>query len=132
MSDACVWCGWRTPMTGRNYCSPCAFSGRGDAPLGSGNLPPSSPPKEQGGREIVGERHYAVLDPEPIDVIEAWGLEEDGHLMQAFQYIARARNKGQYTSDCLKAAWYCCRAAGFKLNFQSGTITPLKGIDDNG
>ena len=76
-------------------------------------------------------QHYKQLDPEPIDVIESWGLESDGYLMQAFQYLARARLKGQYTSDCIKAAWYMLRAAGIVLDMQTGTVRHI-GESKNG
>ena len=47
---------------------------------------------------------------ELIDVIEAWGLDEFGHLMQAVQYIFRAPHKKQLVEDLEKAKWYIDRA----------------------
>lgn len=51
--------------------------------------------------------HYARLDPEPIDVIEAWGLPF--HLANALKYIARAGHKGEAAEDIRKAREYLRR-----------------------
>lgn len=48
--------------------------------------------------------HYRDRKPEPIDVIEGWGL--GFHLGNAVKYIARAPYKGQQLDDLRKAAWY--------------------------
>lgn len=53
--------------------------------------------------------HYARLNPQPIDIIEAWELEF--HLAQVLKYIARAGHKDpeKELEDLLKAAWYLDR-----------------------
>ena len=55
-------------------------------------------------------KHYADLDPQPIEVIESWELGY--HLGSAMKYIARAGNKfGESKNDDLKKAiWYLERA----------------------
>ena len=60
----------------------------------------------------ISPRHYADLDPEPIDVIEGWGLGFS--LGNAVKYIARAgRKPGEAAeADLAKAAWYLARARG--------------------
>lgn len=67
-----------------------------------------------GQRSAVNPEHYQGLDPEPIDVIEAWELDEDHYLANALKYIARAKRKGQFESDIKKAAWYLLRRVGLK------------------
>lgn len=53
--------------------------------------------------------HYTRLSPEPLDVIEAWGL--DFHTGQAIKYIARAGHKDENTAvqDLEKAVFYLQR-----------------------
>lgn len=51
--------------------------------------------------------HYTDLTPEPIEVIEAWGL--GFNLGNAVKYIARAGKKGDALDDLKKAAWYLDR-----------------------
>lgn len=53
--------------------------------------------------------HYSSLDPQPIDVIEAWDL--NFHRGCALKYIARAgRKSGNAEADDLrKAIWYLNR-----------------------
>jgi len=51
--------------------------------------------------------HYARLDPEPLDVIEAWGL--DHHSACALKYIARQGHKGDAAQDLEKAITYLQR-----------------------
>lgn len=53
--------------------------------------------------------HYADLNPEPIDVIESWGL--DFHLGQVVKYVARAGRKDptKLIEDLKKARWYLTR-----------------------
>lgn len=50
--------------------------------------------------------HYRDLQPEPIDVIEGWGL--GFHLAQVIKYVARAGRKdpSKRLEDLRKAAWY--------------------------
>lgn len=51
--------------------------------------------------------HYRKRDPEPITVIESWGL--GFHLGNALKYIARADFKGSKKQDLEKAVWYLKR-----------------------
>lgn len=53
---------------------------------------------------MSGPKHYTRLDPEPIDVIEAWGL--NFRLANVIKYVARAGHKGEWESDLRKAVWY--------------------------
>lgn len=50
--------------------------------------------------------HYTRLKPEPLDVIEAWGL--DFHSGQVVKYIARAGHKdpSKELEDLRKAKFY--------------------------
>jgi hypothetical protein len=50
--------------------------------------------------------HYSRLDPEPIEVIESWGL--GFHLAQVLKYIARAGHKdpAKEIEDLRKAKFY--------------------------
>ena len=51
--------------------------------------------------------HYTVLNPQPIEVIEAWKL--DFHLACVLKYISRADYKGNKLEDLKKAAFYLNR-----------------------
>ncbi len=51
--------------------------------------------------------HYATLDPQPMDVIEAWDL--DFHRANVLKYIARAELKGHQLEDLRKARMYLDR-----------------------
>jgi hypothetical protein len=51
--------------------------------------------------------HYRALNPEPINVIEGWGL--GFNLGNAIKYIARAEYKGSKEADLEKAIWYLQR-----------------------
>lgn len=56
-----------------------------------------------------GPAHYTRLDPEPIEVIEKWGL---GYALgNVVKYIGRAGNKpgNSRTQDLQKAQWYLDR-----------------------
>lgn len=61
-------------------------------------------------REAPHAKHYQSLSPEPIEVIEKWGL--DFHLGNVVKYIARSKYKGTERQDLEKALWYLQR----KLN----------------
>ena len=50
--------------------------------------------------------HYADLDPEPIDVIFAWGWGEAYCRGNVLKYVARAGNKGPAVEDYRKARRY--------------------------
>jgi hypothetical protein len=54
--------------------------------------------------------HYEKLTPEPIEVIESWGL--DFHRAQVLKYLARAGNKpgNSREQDLRKARYYLDRA----------------------
>jgi len=66
---------------------------------------------------VESPHHYARLDPQPLDIIEAWGL--DYHRGNALKYLARAGFKvlpGQTkaeaeSQDLRKAAAYLLRLA---------------------
>lgn len=60
--------------------------------------------------DATNPSHYTRLDPEPITVIERWGL--DFCLGNALKYIARAGHKPGVdgAEDLAKAAWYLDRA----------------------
>lgn len=51
--------------------------------------------------------HYARLSPQPLDVIEAWGLPF--HEAQVLKYLARAGHKGDRLTDLRKAKFYLDR-----------------------
>jgi hypothetical protein len=51
--------------------------------------------------------HYRKLSPEPITIIEAWGL--GFHLGNALKYIARSPYKGSEKQDLEKAIFYLQR-----------------------
>ena len=63
-----------------------------------------SPPSPQ-----VGGVHYQSLSPQPIEVIESWGL--GFHLGCAMKYIARAGRKEGVSArqDLEKCLWYVSR-----------------------
>lgn len=52
-------------------------------------------------------KHYTDLSPQPIEVIEAWGLGY--HLGNVVKYIARSPRKGEELEDLRKARWYLQR-----------------------
>jgi len=51
--------------------------------------------------------HYTRLNPQPLDVIEAWHL--NFHAGQVVKYIARAGFKGDALEDLKKARFYLNR-----------------------
>lgn len=57
------------------------------------------PPRDQ-----INPPHYTQLSPEPIDVIEGWGLNY--RLGNAAKYLARAGRKGDRLTDLKKCRWY--------------------------
>ncbi len=65
--------------------------------------------------------HYKQLQPEPIEVIEAWGL--DFHLGNAVKYIARSPYKGTPIQDLEKAVWYLQRKIENEKNKDDITTT---------
>ena len=59
---------------------------------------------EFSGPAAPGENgQYSSLSPQPIDVIESWGL--DFHEAQVLKYLARYKRKGG-SEDLRKARWY--------------------------
>jgi len=61
---------------------------------------------------VTSPPHYVRLNPQPLDVIEAWGL--DYHRGNALKYLARAGHKGttaDEATDLRKAAAYLLRLA---------------------
>jgi hypothetical protein len=66
-----------------------------------------SPCREEASDPVTSPAHYARLQPEPLDVIEAWKL--DHHSACAVKYIARAGHKGNRLEDLRKAAEYLRR-----------------------
>lgn len=56
---------------------------------------------------VSAPTHYTRLDPQPIDVIEAWGLP--WHEAQILKYIARAGYKDDRLTDLRKAKFYLDR-----------------------
>ena len=63
----------------------------------------------EGNKTPQSPDHYAALKPQPIEVIEAWGL--DFHRANVLKYLARAgRKQGQpEKDDLLKALFYLQR-----------------------
>lgn len=61
-------------------------------------------PSESGYDPVRRPAHYARLRPEPLEVIEAWGL--GFHLGNVVKYIARAGHKGSEVEDLDKARQY--------------------------
>jgi hypothetical protein len=59
--------------------------------------------KEHGG-DVGKQPHYASYKPEPIDVIEGWGL--NFHLGNVIKYVGRSPHKGEQIKDLKKAKWY--------------------------
>jgi hypothetical protein len=51
-------------------------------------------------KETPGQPHYATLTPEPIEVIEKWGL--NFYRANAIKYIARAGKKDATTEGTIK------------------------------
>jgi hypothetical protein len=58
--------------------------------------------------EVTHPEYYATMEPEPVTVIEGWGL--GWHLGSVVKYVARAGRKGSALDDLKKARWYLDRA----------------------
>ena len=58
-------------------------------------------------QSMGGPTHYARLDPQPIEVIEAMGLSF--HAGSAIKHLVRAGHKGDAVSDLETARWYVVR-----------------------
>jgi hypothetical protein len=72
--------------------------------------------------------HYSRHDPEPITVIEAWGL--NFHLANVLKYIVRAPFKGTELTDLRKAAWYLNRWIQVREAQLKGTAIPLPEVQE--
>jgi hypothetical protein len=59
--------------------------------------------------DSIDPKHYTATPIEPIDVIEAWGLNYN--LGNALKYISRAGRKESRKDDIIKAANYLYREA---------------------
>lgn len=64
--------------------------------------------------------HYAQYDPEPLDVIEAWGLPF--HEAVILQYVIRHRSKNG-VEDLKKAKFYIDRLIALS-EVRSGDVPP--------
>jgi len=65
---------------------------------------PTEPSKCGNFDPVRRPEHYARLRPEPLEVIEEWGL--NFHRGSALKYIARAGHKGDEIEDLDKARQY--------------------------
>lgn len=73
----------------------------------SGAPRPSVAPAKPRADDATNPAHYRERSPEPIDVIEGWGL--GFHLGNAIKYVARAGRKGDRLEDLRKGRWYLDR-----------------------
>lgn len=55
----------------------------------------------------INPSHYKRLTPEPIEVVEQWGL--DYHLGSALKYLSRAGHKKDEIQDLEKCIWFIQR-----------------------
>ncbi len=107
----CDDCPWR--LSNGNCCSlwpepPHSWGDRDAAALsGSITVPPGGYTVNCSERDPINPPHYRDLKPEPIDVIEGWGL--DYHRASAIKYLARAGRKGDEIEDLEKCAWFIQR-----------------------
>ena len=64
---------------------------------------------EDPGDPVTKPAHYTRLNPEPIDVIDAWGL--GFYEAQVLKYISRAgyKDPAKHVEDLMKAAFYLHR-----------------------
>ncbi|RJQ09421.1 MAG: DUF3310 domain-containing protein [Dehalococcoidia bacterium] len=82
-------------------------------------LPEDAAQRERTPDPINHPEHYARLNPEPIDVIEAWGL--DFLAGNVVKYVARHPFKGTPVEDLKKARFYLDRAIA-RLEAQRGKL----------
>jgi hypothetical protein len=66
--------------------------------------------------DVTNPAYYQLRTPEPVTVIEGWGL--CWHLGNVVKYIARAGRKGPALDDLKKARWYLDRV----INRLEGTV----------
>jgi hypothetical protein len=69
--------------------------------------------------------HYQRYDPEPITVIERWGL--GFALGNVLKYIVRAAHKGEELRDLRKALWYLARHIEVRKAELAGREIPAPG-----
>jgi len=69
--------------------------------------------------------HYTRLNPQPIDVINAWDL--GWNLSNVLKYVARCNHKGEKEGDLLKAIRYI-RFELDELRTQSSQPALSKGV----
>lgn len=70
--------------------------------------PSENPFRPHAALDAINPRHYRELKPEPIDVIEGWGL--GFCLGNALKYLARAGRKTEDPiEDLRKMIWYAER-----------------------
>jgi hypothetical protein len=69
--------------------------------------------------------HYQRYDPEPITVIERWGL--GFALGNVLKYIVRAKHKGAELRDLRKALWYLARHIDVREAELAGRVPPTPG-----
>jgi len=62
--------------------------------------------------KAVYDKHYKSLRPEPLEVIEGWGL--GFHAGNCIKYIARSPLKGSEIADLEKAVFYLKRYLGLR------------------
>ena len=79
----------------------------------------------------VNPCHYRAGDIELIDVIEAFDLDKDAYLCQAFQYIARHKGKGG-RRDIEKAVWYLQRWLNRDAQISQRNHTDTEGMEGHG
>ena len=71
---------------------------------------------------VNSPKWYSQFSPEPIDIIEAWGLPH--HEASILQYVVRHKQKGG-VEDLLKARWYLDRLIAMdKHDKRPGLDTP--------
>ncbi len=92
----CGWCGADTDAP-EAACDHKGVGKPGCSVCDPGSLDAAAP-------DPVHPPHYTGLSPQPIEVIEAWGL---GYcLANAVKYISRAGRKGPAVDDLRKAIWH--------------------------
>lgn len=77
-------------------------------------------------QSTVRPSHYQRYDPEPITVIERWGLNSF-HLGNVIKYIVRAKHKGAEIRDLRKALWYLQRYIDVREAEIAGREAPAPG-----
>lgn len=115
MARGCVVCGGRGDVIiGKPGCSCSKYAdsyydrvvpAAGDREAKQGDSKPATSILDT---QVAGE-HYKYLKPQPIEVIEAWGI--GFHLGAALKYIARAGKKpgNNAKQDIEKAIWFLRR-----------------------